>query len=75
MRRIYLLAAKYEEKHYEWSYSGGMKYSDDFRDPIDVVNFIKRPDLEVPGGRPYSYGHIWDRVFLRGDGVITKQIE
>ena len=57
----------YACKYYEWSYSGSMKYSDSFRDPVDVLNFIKRIDLEVPGGRPYDYGHIWRNISLGGE--------
>ena len=64
----------YEYKYYEWSYSGAMKYSDSFRDPVDVLNLIKRPDLEVPGGRPYAYGHIWQDITFRGNGTLSRKL-
>ncbi len=64
----------YECKYYEWEYSGSMRYSDSFRDPVDVLNLIKRPDLEVPGGRPYDYGHIWRDISLGGKGILNRKL-
>ena len=65
----------YEYKHYEWSYSGAMKYSDSFEDPVDVLNWLKEPNIEVPGGVPYRYGHIWQNVSLSGSGVLPRMLE
>ena len=65
----------YEYKHYEWSYSGAMKYSDSFEDPVDVLNWLKEPNIEVSGGVPYRYGHIWQNVPLSGSGVLPRILE
>lgn len=62
-------------KHYQWEYSGQMKYSDSFSDPVDVLNWLHEPNIEVPGGVPYGYGHTWSKVPLSGDGYILKLIE
>ena len=64
----------YEMKHYEWSYSGDMRYSDSFKDPVDVMNWLEEPNIEVTGGVPYAYGHTWS-VKLNGKGVIPRVIE
>ena len=64
----------YECKYYSWVYNGKMRYSDDFRDPLDVLNLIDY-DIEVPGGTPYSYFHVWQNVSLSGSGVIRKLLE
>lgn len=67
----------YEKKYYEWSYSGEMRYSDSFEDPVDVMNWLDEPNIEVPGGVPYAYGHTWQNVRLKDHGVIyrTHEIE
>ena len=64
----------YEMKRYEWSYSGEMRYSDSFEDPVDVMNWLEEPNIEVPGGVPYAYGHTWS-VNLSGKGVIPRVVE
>ena len=65
----------YEVKHFTWSYNGAMIYSDSFQDPIDVFNWLDYPNIEAPGGVPYSYGHVWKDVSLSGRGVIYKMLE
>jgi RHS repeat-associated protein len=65
----------YEVKYYEWAYSGSMDYFDSFRDPVDVLNLLGSPNIEVPGGVPYDYGHSWKNVTLGGNGKILKLIE
>ena len=65
----------YEVKYYEWAYSGSMDYFDSFRDPVDVLNLLASPNIEVPGGVPYDYGHSWENVTLGGNGKILKLIE
>ena len=59
---------RYMIKSYSWEFVGGMKYSDSFKDPIDVINYIDRPDLEAPTGAPYDYGHIWRNYRAVGQG-------
>ena len=55
-------------KSYSREFVGEMKYSDSFKDPIDVINYIDRPDLEAPTGAPYDYGHIWRNYRAVGQG-------
>ena len=52
-----------------------MDYFDSFRDPVDVLNFLALPNIEVPGGVPYDYGHSWENVTLGGNGTILELIE
>ena len=59
---------RYMIKSYSWEFVGEMKYSDSFKDPIDVINYIDRPDLEAPTGAPYDYGHIWRNYRAVGQG-------
>ena len=59
---------RYMVKSYSWEFVGEMKYSDSFKDPIDVINYIDRPDLEAPTGAPYDYGHIWKNYRATGQG-------
>jgi hypothetical protein len=43
-----------------------MRYSDEFKDPVDVGNWIDIIDIESPYGVPYSYGHVWNNISLSG---------
>ena len=54
--------------------SGTMRYSDAFKDPPDIGNWID-PDIEIPFGRPYDYGHLWESYSAIGSGIITVRIE
>ena len=51
-----------------------MRYSDAFKDPPDIGNWID-PDIEIPFGRPYDYGHLWESYSAIGSGIITVRIE
>ena len=52
-----------------------MRYRDSFEDPVDVLNWLNEPNIEVPGGVPYQYGHLWGSVSLSGEGVISRLLE
>ena len=41
----------------------------------DVLNLLALPNIEVPGGVPYDYGHSWENVTLGGNGTILELIE
>ena len=46
---------------YEWMASGQFEYFDSFKDPVDLGNWWEG-DIELPGGTPYNYGHIWETI-------------
>jgi RHS repeat-associated protein len=55
-----------EYVYYFWNFEGEMRYSDEFKDPVDVGNWIDIIDIESPYGVPYSYGHVWNNISLSG---------
>ena len=55
-----------EYVYYFWNFEGVMRYSDEFKDPVDVGNWIDIIDIESPYGVPYSYGHVWNNISLSG---------
>ena len=55
-----------EYAYYFWSFDGTLRYSDEFKDPIDIGNWIDIIDIEASYGVPYSYGHVWNNVSLSG---------
>ena len=77
--------------YYTWDFKNGtIRYSDEFKDPVDILNIIPPnatylvtptpyysftlqvgESIELPYGRPYSYGHTWN--YSRwGDGVVKE---
>ncbi len=65
----------YERKMYYWNFVGELQYFDSFKDPLDVLNLIKK-DIEVPFGRPYDYGHVWSNQSLsERDYLWARMIE
>ena len=55
-----------EYAYYFWSFDGTLRYSDEFKDPVDIGNWIDIIDIEASYGVPYSYGHVWNNVSLSG---------
>ena len=49
--------------------------SDSCPSDSDVLNLLALPNIEVPGGVPYDYGHSWENVTLGGNGTILELIE
>ena len=56
---------------YSWNASGEFEYFDIFKDPLDILNLLEQ-DIEIIGGTPYNYGHIWENVLQINiqDGLI-----
>ena len=73
IERFWYASHLYERKNYFWRFEGELQYSDDFKDPMDIPNIIDK-DFEVPFGRPYHYGHIWNNQFLYGDGYLWARM-
>ena len=63
----------YTEKWYHWRFRGSLIYSDEFKDPVDILNRIDY-DIEVIGGRPYKYGHTWIDQFFGGSGCVWRRM-
>jgi len=58
---------------YSWTASGKFEYFDTFKDPPDLGNWWEK-DIEIPGGTPYNYGHIWEtasQIKVQG-GLIRR---
>ena len=58
---------------YSWTASGKFEYFDTFKDPPDLGNWWEK-DIEIPGGTPYNYGHIWEtasQIKIQG-GLIRR---
>ena len=51
-------------RHYAWSATVTINYSDVFEDPLDI-------GIEAPFSKAYSYYHTWNHNVLVGSGTIT----
>lgn len=73
IRNVWNEGHLYEKKWYEWQFWGNLRYYDEFKDVVGILNLVE-DDIEFPDGRPYQYGHTWFYQFLGADGYIWARM-